>query len=282
MNLKDLAKSIVPSNSWIRRFLVSAYHVSKYRTWRPGKLRNTLISTILDNYSKYKTQIKFIQIGSNDGVDEDPLRQFILRDHWKGVLVEPLPATFQKLLKNYDDYEHKKDISFENAAISDKSGRKILFYIDAKKANVSESVNKYCSFNKAIPLKLKWKHPDIERSICEIEIETLSFSALLDKHNLRNDLNLLHIDTEGHDHVILEQVDFTVTRPDIVLFENLHMKLKAYRKCVKELRKNNYFLFEQKLDTIAIHQRFINIVTKSTSDSTVDQVNTSERNSLPR
>jgi hypothetical protein len=67
---------------------------------------------------------------------------------------------------------------------------------------------------------------------------------------------VLHVDTEGHDYVILKQLDLKVTRPDIILFENLHLKLQDYKKCVQELRANNYVLYEQQLDTLAIQREF--------------------------
>lgn len=199
-----------------------------------------------------------MQIGSNDGMESDPLREFIMRDRWHGVLVEPLPDTFKKLLLNYNSYEFKTDLVFENIAISDKNDVIPFYFIDAVKAKVPEGqANKFSSFNKEIPLKLKYEFPDVENNINEISIETLTLDTLLKKHNLKTDLNLLHTDTEGHDYVILKQLDLKVTRPEIILFENLHLNLNDYKKCVKELRKYQYVLYEQGLDTLAI-QRELN------------------------
>lgn len=256
MNFKEVIRANVSYNSVLNRFLVSAYHLSKYRLWKPPKLRSQLISEILDRYSQIKQQVKFIQIGSNDGISEDPLRQFIIRNRWQGVLVEPLPATFRKLLINYEAYEYKTDLFFENVAISDINEVKIFYYIDAKKANIPETSSKFSSFHKEVPLKLKRQYPSVDKYICELEIQTLTLNTLLDKYHLKEDLNLLHIDTEGHDYTILKQIDFNVTRPDIILFENLHLKLSDYKKCVKDFENNNYILFEQKLDTIALKSEY--------------------------
>src|SRR5687768_9883737 len=128
MNLKQLVKANIAFNSPLMRWLISVYHLSKYRWWKPPKLRSKSITEILDRYSQVK-QVKFVQIGSNDGLGSDPLRQFIIRDHWKGILVEPLPDTFRKLLKNYEGYEHKAELYFENVAISDKNELKTFYYI---------------------------------------------------------------------------------------------------------------------------------------------------------
>lgn len=72
------------------------------------------VSSVLDHYSKLKKKVIFLQIGSNDGLESDPLRKFITRDRWYGILVEPLPDTFKKLLANYNSYEFKSDLVFEN------------------------------------------------------------------------------------------------------------------------------------------------------------------------
>jgi FkbM family methyltransferase len=257
MNVKEFLKSRVAYDSTLKKVLVFFYHVSKYRLWKPRKLRRLEISAVLKHYSEMKKNIRFLQIGSNDGLESDPLREFIIRDRWSGVLVEPLPQTFQKLLKNYDSYANKADLAFENIAISDRNHVMLFYYIDAKKANIPEgSANKFSSFDKEIPLKLQWVYPSVVDNIAEIQIPTSTLSDLLEKHHLKKELNLLHIDTEGHDYVILKQLDLKVTRPDIILFENLHLKLDDYKECVQNLRQNNYVLFEQHLDTIAIQKEF--------------------------
>lgn len=255
MDLKEAIKSRIKHDSKLKRFLVSIYHLSKYRLWKPKKLTSTDVSSVLDRYSRLKKGIKFLQIGSNDGMESDPLRQFITRDRWHGVLVEPLPETFKKLLNNYDNYEFKTDLVFENIAVSDKNDVIPFYFIDAKKAKVPEGqANKFSSFNREIPLKLKYEFPGVVDNINEIGINTLTLNTLLEKHSLKGDLNLLHTDTEGHDYVILKQLDLKITRPDIILFENLHLELRDYKSYVKELRNYSYILYEQNLDTLAIQR----------------------------
>ena len=43
----------------------------------------------------------FIQIGSNDGLKNDPLRKNILAEKWTGILVEPDYNNFQKLVRHH-------------------------------------------------------------------------------------------------------------------------------------------------------------------------------------
>jgi hypothetical protein len=48
----------------------------------------------------------FVQIGANNGLTDDSLRQFVTKYHWHGVLAEPPPQVFQQLLKNYELEKH--------------------------------------------------------------------------------------------------------------------------------------------------------------------------------
>src|SRR6478672_5357121 len=65
-----------------------------------------------------------VQIGANDGVTYDPLRRFIVKYGFRGVLVEPQPDAFARLQKNYSDLPR---ITFEQAAIAEADGEKPLY-----------------------------------------------------------------------------------------------------------------------------------------------------------
>ena len=60
-----------------------------------------------------------IQVGANDGVHADPINKYIINFNWSGVLIEPQPEIFERLKENY---KTKKNIFFENSAVTDKSG----------------------------------------------------------------------------------------------------------------------------------------------------------------
>ena len=68
------------------------------------------------------------------------------------------------------------------------------------------------------------KHLSEEQAhlIREAQVESLTIERLLSKNDV-NRVDLLHIDTEGHDYVILKQFDFNQIIPKIVLFEHAHL-----------------------------------------------------------
>jgi hypothetical protein len=55
-------------------------------------LRRTPAFMVLDQFSRALGRgVSFIQVGAGDGLRRDPIREFIVRDNWTGVMIEPLP-----------------------------------------------------------------------------------------------------------------------------------------------------------------------------------------------
>jgi len=71
------------------------------------------IGTLMQASSK---PFRFIQVGANDGIYGDPLRAYIERHHWHGILVEPQPDVFARLIENYSG--SRENLIFKNIAIS--------------------------------------------------------------------------------------------------------------------------------------------------------------------
>jgi len=58
---------------------------------------------------------RFLQVGANDGVRHDPIRELVLEFGLRGVLLEPLPDMFEALRENYSG---QPQLEFVNAAVS--------------------------------------------------------------------------------------------------------------------------------------------------------------------
>jgi FkbM family methyltransferase len=61
-------------------------------------------------------KLNFIQVGANDGKYVDPLRGYIFKYPWHGILIEPQPDIFAKLRENYAVIKNR--LIFENIAIA--------------------------------------------------------------------------------------------------------------------------------------------------------------------
>jgi FkbM family methyltransferase len=104
---------------------VFGYQIEKLRDKVTAPI--DVLDLLLTQVSADRPDFFFAQIGANDGLTDDPIRQFVTKYHWRGVLVEPQPQVFQHLLKNY---EQEKQLILENAAIADNDGTARLCVAD--------------------------------------------------------------------------------------------------------------------------------------------------------
>src|SRR5690242_13997123 len=44
-----------------------------------------------------------LQIGAHDGKRHDPVHRLLIESDWAGILVEPVPRFFEKLVANYNN-----------------------------------------------------------------------------------------------------------------------------------------------------------------------------------
>ena len=201
-------------------------------------------------------KLNIVQIGSNDGKHGDPLFELIQKNkNWKVLFVEPVPYLFDRLKSNYGVDSR---FTFENTAIND--GSKQIFYSVNQKAkihipNLPAWYDQLNSFNKENIIK----HLDgvLEPYIEETEINGLTLDCLL-KNNKVEILDLLHIDTEGHDWKILSQLDLERYRPSIILFEYRHLTASEKKESIIFL-KPKYTIFKLGGDLICMNTDLIKI-----------------------
>lgn len=198
--------------------------------------------------------VRFVQIGSNDGKVGDPLRARIVEGGWRGVLVEPIRPIFERLRQSYAGIPH---VSFECAAISAQAGV-ATFYSLAEPTpdeigKLPDWYDQIGSFDREHLLRHAPKIPDIESRIRPLKVSCLTFSDLCEKHGLQ-DLDVLHIDAEGHDLTILSAVDLARWRPKIVIFESKHAPPAALAAYRASLGRSGYDWLDLGDDTICIRR----------------------------
>jgi FkbM family methyltransferase len=162
-----------------------------------------------------------VQIGSNDGKTGDPLYPLIRRNkHWKCVFVEPVPYLFERLKSNYGNHER---FVFVNAAINDGTDAP-FFYIDQQaRSDLPDEpayIEQLGSFDRSHIIK----HHDgiLAPYLREVSVTGRTLPQLLADCGVA-DVDILHIDAEGCDWHILSQLDLSVTRPKLILFEHIHL-----------------------------------------------------------
>ncbi|KAF2991224.1 FkbM family methyltransferase [Methylocystis sp. MJC1] len=185
----------------------------------------------------------FVQIGANDGVKDDPLRRFVLKHHWRGLLVEPQPKVFEKLKQNY---ACEAQLSFENAAIGDVDGTAQLHVADSRDGSANLTV--FASLKKDA---LQRGVHEFDAKTRSIEVNCLSVRSLLQKHGVHS-IDVLLTDVQGYDVEIVSQFLDCGLRPQIIHFEHCHSSRPALEKLYDRLVKEGYRLSELEFDTLCL------------------------------
>ena len=254
----DAMKVSIPDFNWIslkvRRNLIRAQNVvrlagidiQRYRLQPPKS--NVLALTISDVILQKvlaggsPSDFLFLQIGANDGLTDDPIRHYVLKYGFRGVLVEPQPVAFEALKRNYAG---RSRLVFENAAIARSDGKVTLYRFRA--GTVPRWADCLSSFSREV---LVANFDRVRGEVEEIEVPAISFPTLLAKHRLST-VDLLQIDTEGFDFEVIKMIDFAVFRPRIINFEAGLLLWRVRQDAYEYLRQRGYKVTENEFDAVA-------------------------------
>jgi FkbM family methyltransferase len=190
----------------------------------------------------------FVQIGSNDGTNGDPIHELILDNpQWRGLFIEPLAEPFVRLLQTYGALDRFK---FAQIAIADKLGTR-AFYFVPREAGEGRSLpirfDQMGSFNRDHIVK----HGAIlDPLIVETMVHCAPLSYVLSQYRISS-VDLIHIDVEGYDYEVLKQIDFESWRPQIVLYESIHLSESDAEKARSLLSSHGFQIIQCGFDTLA-------------------------------
>jgi FkbM family methyltransferase len=197
----------------------------------------------------------FLDIGAHEGTQGDLLRPFILSRPWTGVMVEPHPDVFERLRRNYGTFER---VALENAAISDHDGTARLYHLapvdDPEREGLPDWYDEIGSLSRETVVAHRRAITDLDRRLVSSLVACMTFESLCRKHGI-GDLDVLAIDTEGHDWVILQGVDFDAHHPRVVVYEHLHLSQSERAECRAYLERHGFETREEGFNTWCLHPR---------------------------
>jgi len=229
-------------------YSVSAYVKNLLRAFLKGPEKIQLPLTEFLSSLSGKTPLTFVQIGSNDGLKNDPIGNFVKQFKWKGIMVEPFEKNFNKLKANFNN---NPDLFFEQCGITEREGNLDFFYIENIEADEPDWYDQVGSFDKTTFIKNIEVIPSLVERMAVKKIPTKTFGQLLTEYQL-NHVDLVHIDTEGYDYKILRTIDFEKYNPKVLIFEIEWMTHYELREIKKLLHKYNYKLYYYHVDCIAV------------------------------
>jgi FkbM family methyltransferase len=200
--------------------------------------------------------VSFLQVGANDGQYGDPLRKYIVKYPWSGILVEPQAEVFLRLCKNYASLEDR--LIFENVAVAQDQETITIYKVptgDSEKLGGEAYASSVASFTpRIVARQLGISRQDLEPQV----VTCTTLDKLIEKHGISK-LDILQIDTEGEDYNVLRTLDLSRCKPSIVQFEHGHLSPKSIDEAVKYLSAHEYRVHYggHQTDTLALHESFI-------------------------
>jgi FkbM family methyltransferase len=207
------------------------------------------IHEFLSQFAAAHSKVSFVQIGTNDGISVDPIREFVVANAgWNGVFVEPIPWLCELARQNYS-YVKNRNFTFLNAAVSNESGN--LEFWKVKEEFLAEFppfAYQVGSFDKSHVAKHFPHIQNLEEKIESIQVQTITFEEVLSAGKL-SQVDLLHLDAEGHEEKILLSIPFERLRPKVIQFEVSHMD-EASRGRIFSLLQSHGYLTKPSVDDI--------------------------------
>jgi hypothetical protein len=97
------------------------------------------------------------------------------------------------------------------------------------------------SLSKQHLLKFRKRVPNIDELIRESSLPCHSVASVLRAHSIApGELFALVVDAEGHDSEVLDGVDWSVTRPLLLVYEKLHLSQGALARTLREMGQRGY------------------------------------------
>ncbi|NBP00764.1 MAG: FkbM family methyltransferase [Proteobacteria bacterium] len=192
-----------------------------------------------------------VQVGCHVGSSHADYIFKIINQDSRAIFIEPVDFLFNKLKENYNTKFPNNNFIFLNCAISNKEGSLKLYVPDIE---IFSEISEKNYIEKKLPRwadqlasvhKTHVKDHYLNLDVKEIEVPCRTLMSIINEYNI-DDLQILSIDTEGHDFEVLETLDLNVLKPKKIIFEHKHMEgtnkppAERYNKLMSLLLEHNY------------------------------------------
>jgi FkbM family methyltransferase len=195
----------------------------------------------------------FVQVGAFDGVAKDPFHRYVEGNRLRGLLVEPQPEAFARLVENYRGSD---GLAFENVAIDHVEGTRTLYRVRPGALGEHRWAYGIASFDRAMVFKHRSRLPGLDAAIEALTIRCVPLTPLIEKHGLER-LDLLLVDAEGYDYQILLLADLARTRPALIRYEHVHLSPSDADAALRLLIDLGYKVAVEAMDTFAVREGVI-------------------------
>jgi len=197
-----------------------------------------MLGFVQPTYGKSGSDFFFVQVGAFDGVTADPIYDLVCKYGWHGILIDPQVEAFELLNKNYAGH---RGLQFLNIAVGPHNGD-VSLYTRGSGMVQAASLHKH----------LLNKPGRRSRQTQARTVPCWTFSTLLEKADIPNEIDLVQIDAEGFDYQIIQSIDFMTTRPAMIHYEHMVLSEADRNACLALLASNGYRFLLEDSDTLAL------------------------------
>jgi FkbM family methyltransferase len=159
----------------------------------------------------------------NDGYILDKLRE-----DDNAIFIEPIKELFETLVTNHKKYKPKNKYNFINKACSNINGTLDLyipnidfFSIDVEPKYIQMRLPQWTDqLVSVLPNHVKDHHINLDTR--KVSVECVTLDRIIDEYKISS-IDILHIDTEGHDYEVIDGINLENVKPNTIVFENKHM-----------------------------------------------------------
>jgi FkbM family methyltransferase len=198
-------------------------------------------------------EVHFIQVGAHDGTHNDPISLFRHKPNWHGLLLEPNPRVYARLVKTLASSPQCQALNF---ALSEAGGTLPFYRVrNPETCRGGHFADQVSSFDRAHVEKMViwfgYFKAEAGDWIEEVQVNTVTFAELLDRMPNQS-LDLLFIDAEGADFRLLKTFPFERLRPRMLVFEFAHLSPDEMGQILPFLSTNGYAFSTVGEDVVAV------------------------------
>ena len=189
-----------------------------------------------------------IQVGGNDGIQNDPLRiYFKVKKNYNAVIYEPIQYYYNKLKQLY---QNRDDILVMKQNVSNNQGKKEIYFIKPEACDAIEIDNQNNNWLHGLG---SFDKKNVENAINLNSFKDENFlkkniiSELVDSFRLKdlifpkNSVNLLVIDVQGFELEVLLTLSFN-EKIDYIVYEDENPYSQKSKQIRRLLKKHHYRL----------------------------------------
>jgi FkbM family methyltransferase len=220
---------------------------------------------VLHGLGKYNDKNFVLKIGACDGVFDDLTWGWISAYSMDCLFIEPIKDRYEDLQKNAKDL--RGSILIENCAIHETDGEIEMVIIPKDYLEKETPSGAFC--NKALygmssvypPKNGLLKNDHDAKILDEIGIKQkvpcYTLNSVLNKHNISK-VDLLSIDTEGHDYIIFRQFNFEKYSPLWFEVEIINLQPEEIEEINNIAKSNGYYTYGDSRDLYGVNYSLIN------------------------